>query len=165
MSLGEMNLLKLLIIPLCQRKCQFCVLTSIVLQHQAKFRTPDTPALFMMDGHFRNIDISFLEQVVIRDVLNLGSSPATNCSEMTRLGSLDTYTICSIRKLFSHLLRATFYQTYKTPCPRHLSSIRDLSFLPKLMGSELHWKEMGLDSLGPSGTATANQGTPSSPHK
>ena len=149
MSLRGMNLLKSLsikIIPLCQRKCQFCVLTSIVLQHQVKFQTPDTPALFMMYGHFRNIDI-FLEQVVIRDILNLGSFPGANFSEMTRLGSFDTYTICSIRKLFSHLLRATFFQAYKTPCPLHLCSIRDLSFLPKLMGSELHWKEMGLDSL------------------
>ncbi len=77
----------------------------------------------MMDGHFRNINISFLEQVVIRNALNLGSSPGASSSEMTRLG------------------------TYKTPCPHHLSSIRDLSFLPKVMGYELHWKDMRLDSL------------------
>ena len=67
--------------------------------------------------------------------------------EMIRLGNLDNNTICSIRKLFSHLIKAAFYHTYKTPCPRHLSNVRDLAFLPKLMGTELHWKEIGLDSL------------------
>ena len=80
-------------------------------------------------------------------LLRTGGDQGAIPSEMTRLGNLDTNTICSIRKLFSHLIRATFYQTYKTPCPRHLSSVRDLAFLPKPMGSELHWKEMGLDSL------------------
>ena len=150
MSLEEMKSLKLLnmlIIPLCQQKCQFYVLTLLVLQQQAKFWTPVIPVLFMKDGHFRIIDISFLEQVVIRDVLNLDFFPGAISPEMTRLGNLDTNTICSIRKLFSHPIRATFYQTYKTPCPRHLSSVRDLAFIPKLMGSELRWKEMGLDSL------------------
>ena len=67
--------------------------------------------------------------------------------EMTRLGKLDNDTIYSIRKLFSHLIKATFHHTCKTPCPRHLSNVRDLAFLPKLIGTELHWKEIRLDSL------------------
>ena len=67
--------------------------------------------------------------------------------EMTRLGCLDSCTICSIRKLFSHLIKATFYQIYKTPCPLHLSKVRDLAFLPKPMEIEVQWKEIELDSV------------------
>ena len=66
---------------------------------------------------------------------------------MTSLGSLDKDTIFSIRKLFSHLIKATFYRTYKTPCPRHLSNVRDLAFLPKLIGAAQHWKDIRLNSL------------------
>ena len=65
--------------------------------------------------------------------------------EMTRLGNLDNDTIYSIRKLFSHLIKATFQHTYKTPCPRHLSNVRDLAF--QLIGTELHWKDIRLESL------------------
>ena len=67
--------------------------------------------------------------------------------EMTRLGNLGDDTIYSIRKLFSHLIKATFHLTYKTPCPRHLSNVRDLSFLPKLIDTELQWKEIQLNPL------------------
>ena len=66
---------------------------------------------------------------------------------MIRLGSLDKDTIFSVRKLFSHLIKATFYRTYKTPCPRHLCNVRDLAFLPKLIGAALHWKDIRLNSL------------------
>ena len=66
---------------------------------------------------------------------------------MNRLGSLDNVATYSIRKFFSHLIKATFYHQHQTPCPRHLSSVRDLSFLPKLIGTDIHWKEISMSSL------------------
>ncbi len=88
-----------------------------------------------------------IEQVVTKSALNLGSLLGASCIEMIRLGNLDGCTICSIRKLFSHLIKATFYQTYKTLCLLHLSNVRDLAFLPKLMDIELQWKEIELHSV------------------
>ena len=66
---------------------------------------------------------------------------------MNRLGSLDNVATYSIRKFFSHLIKATFYHQHQTPCPRHLCSVRDLSFLPKLIGTDIHWKEISISSL------------------
>ena len=66
---------------------------------------------------------------------------------MNRLGSLDNVATYSLRKFFSHLIKATFYHQHQTPCPRHLSSVRDLSFLPKLIGTDIQWKEISMSSL------------------
>ena len=66
---------------------------------------------------------------------------------MSRLSNLDNGTTYSLRKFFSHLIKATFYYHHQTPCPRHLSNVRDLSFLPKLMGTDMQWKEIRMNSL------------------
>ena len=66
---------------------------------------------------------------------------------MNRLGTLGDDTIYSIRKLLSHLIKTAFHHRYKTPCPRYLSCVRDLSFVPKLIGTGLQWKELQLTSL------------------
>ena len=85
--------------------------------------------------------------MVTNNTLSVGSFPGASLVKMTRLGNLDNDTIYSIRKLFSHLIKATFHHTYKTPCPRHLSNVRDLAFLPKLLRTELHWRDIRLETL------------------
>ena len=53
---------------------------------------------------------------------------------MIRLQELNENTIYSIRKLFTHLIKTVFYHEHQLPCPKYLSVVRDLSFLPKLIG-------------------------------
>ena len=63
---------------------------------------------------------------------------------MIRLQELNKDTIYSVRKLFTHLIKSVFYHEHQLPCPKYLSVVRDLSFLPKLIGASCPWKELQL---------------------
>ena len=63
---------------------------------------------------------------------------------MISLQELNENTIYSIRKLFTHLIKTVFYHEHQLPCPKYLSVVRDLAFLPKLIGVRCLWKELQL---------------------
>ena len=66
---------------------------------------------------------------------------------MISLQELNENTIYSIRKLFTHLIKTVFYHEHQLPCPKYLSVVRDLAFLPKLIGVRCLWKELQLSLI------------------
>ncbi len=82
--------------------------------------------------------------MVIKDSSITGTKVGAYPAAMTRLQELNKDTIYSVRKLFTHLIKTVFYHKYQLPCPKYLSGVRDLTFLPKLIGTSCLWRELQL---------------------
>ena len=81
---------------------------------------------------------------MIKDSSITGSKVGAYPAAMTRLQELNKDTIYSVRKFFTHLIKTVFYHKYQLPCPKYLSGVRDLTFLPKLIGTSCLWRELQL---------------------
>ena len=53
---------------------------------------------------------------------------------MTRIRQCSVEIVSSIKKVFLFLIKDAFYDRFKFSCPKHLLRIRDLCFLPHLLG-------------------------------
>ena len=84
---------------------------------------------------------------MINDSFITGSKVGACQAEMNRLHALDNDTIYSVRMFFTHLIKTVFYHKYHIPCPKYLSGVRDLTFLPKLIGTRCLWRELQLSSV------------------
>ena len=63
---------------------------------------------------------------------------------MTRVKQCSVETISLIKKMFSFLIKEAFRHKFKVSCPKHLLRVRDLCFLPHLLGVRASWQDLTL---------------------
>ena len=66
---------------------------------------------------------------------------------MTRIRQCYIETVSSIKRVCLFLIKDAFFDRFEFHCPRHLLRIRDLRFLPHLLGLRTVWHDVTLLSL------------------
>ena len=66
---------------------------------------------------------------------------------MTRIRQCSIETVSSIKRAFLFLIKDAFFDRFNFCCPKHLLRIRNLRFLPHLLGLRTVWHDVTLLSL------------------
>ncbi len=66
---------------------------------------------------------------------------------MTRIRQSCVETISLIKKVLVYLIKDAFLNRFKFCCPKHVARVRDLCFLPHLLGVRVNWQDVCLSDL------------------
>ena len=66
---------------------------------------------------------------------------------MTRIRQCSVETVSSIKKVLVYLIKDAFMGRFKFSCPKHVARVRDLCFLPHLLGVHVNWQEVCLSDI------------------